>query len=201
MNNLTTKLGGTGQEVLAKLYKGEPSPVMYANRTQAERKLKELGVGWFIYHTGRPFYIGRDNPVPDASALPRYKDTAKDALAALPHHSPPDLGYAKLNPSHTPGPWHVMEVHRNPDCLEWVIGCVRPATDACKENPRIAICDEMGGSGDGREEGRANAHLIAAAPELLAALEGVLKIADRQTVEFDEARAAIAKAKGTTLRG
>ncbi|MGE8630408.1 hypothetical protein [Achromobacter denitrificans] len=38
--------------------------------------------------------------------------------------------------------------------------------------------------------------LIAAAPCLLAALEGVLRVADRATVEFDAARAAIAKAKG-----
>lgn len=34
----------------------------------------------------------------------------------------------------------------------------------------------------------------AAAPELLAALIGVVKVADRKTVEFDAARAAIAKA-------
>ena len=40
------------------------------------------------------------------------------------------------------------------------------------------------------------ANLIAAAPELLAALEGVLRVADRQTDEFDAARAAIAKARG-----
>jgi hypothetical protein len=33
-----------------------------------------------------------------------------------------------------------------------------------------------------------------AAPDLLAALLGVLRVADRQTVEFDAARAAIAKA-------
>lgn len=35
-----------------------------------------------------------------------------------------------------------------------------------------------------------------AAPDLLAALEGVLRVADRKTVEFDAARAAIAKARG-----
>lgn len=38
--------------------------------------------------------------------------------------------------------------------------------------------------------------LFAAAPDLLAALEGVVRVADRKTVEFDAARAAIAKAKG-----
>lgn len=35
-----------------------------------------------------------------------------------------------------------------------------------------------------------------AAPELLAALQGVMRIADRKTVEFDAARDAIAKALG-----
>jgi len=44
----------------------------------------------------------------------------------------------------------------------------------------------------------ADATLIEAAPELLAALEGVMRVADRATVEFDAARAAIAKAKGTS---
>lgn len=36
--------------------------------------------------------------------------------------------------------------------------------------------------------------LVAAAPDLLLALQGVLRVADRATVEFDAARAAIAKA-------
>jgi hypothetical protein len=36
--------------------------------------------------------------------------------------------------------------------------------------------------------------LIAAAPDLLAALQGVVRVADRTTSEFDAARAAIAKA-------
>lgn len=44
----------------------------------------------------------------------------------------------------------------------------------------------------------ANARLIAAAPELLEALQGVLRVADRKTDEFDAARAAIAKALGET---
>jgi hypothetical protein len=41
---------------------------------------------------------------------------------------------------------------------------------------------------------RANARLIAAAPELLEALRGVLRVADRNTDEFNAARAALAKA-------
>jgi hypothetical protein len=45
-------------------------------------------------------------------------------------------------------------------------------------------------------EAEATARLIAAAPDLLAALQGVLRVADRKTVEFDAARAAIARATG-----
>jgi hypothetical protein len=44
--------------------------------------------------------------------------------------------------------------------------------------------------------GAANAQLIAAAPDLLDALKGVVRVADRATVEFDAARAAIIKAEG-----
>lgn len=44
-------------------------------------------------------------------------------------------------------------------------------------------------------DNRADAVLDAAAPDLLAALKAVVKVADRQTYEFDLARAAIAKAE------
>jgi hypothetical protein len=43
----------------------------------------------------------------------------------------------------------------------------------------------------------ADLHLMSAAPDMFAALEGVLRVADRATVEFDAARAALAKARGT----
>ncbi|QHQ14527.1 hypothetical protein GMW39_00700 [Pectobacterium parmentieri] len=42
----------------------------------------------------------------------------------------------------------------------------------------------------------ANARLISAAPDLLEALEAVVRVADRDTYEFIMARAAIAKGKG-----
>lgn len=48
-------------------------------------------------------------------------------------------------------------------------------------------------------EGQANARLIAAAPDLLAALKAALSVADRATDEFDLARAAIAEAEGRPL--
>lgn len=44
-----------GTVVLGKLYKGEPTPLTYSNRTQAERSAKrENGV---IIQRGRPFYV------------------------------------------------------------------------------------------------------------------------------------------------
>ena len=51
-------------------------------------------------------------------------------------------------------------------------------------------------SPDTAAEAAANARLISAAPDLLAALQAVLSVADRATVEFDMARAAISKATG-----
>ena len=45
----------------------------------------------------------------------------------------------------------------------------------------------------------ADARLVAAAPDLLEALKGVLQVADRKTVEFDAARAALAKARGAQM--
>lgn len=42
----------------------------------------------------------------------------------------------------------------------------------------------------------ANARLIAAAPELLSAVQAVIRVADRDTDEFIAARAAVAKALG-----
>lgn len=59
---------------------------------------------------------------------------------------------------------------------------------APKNRMTVASC-----GGQRREE---NANLIAAAPELLKALQAVVRVADRATDEFDMARAAIAKALG-----
>lgn len=61
----------------------------------------------------------------------------------------------------------------------------------------VTICSRSAW-GHRANESRANAHLIAAAPELLAALRAVVAVADRKTDEFDRARAAIAKAEGSS---
>ncbi len=71
--------------------------------------------------------------------------------------------------AHTPGPWTAHE--------------------------HLVYFGRAGGiSTHGAPDPEANARLIAAAPDLLEALRGVLRVADRATVEFDAARSAIAKA-------
>jgi len=87
---------------------------------------------------------------------------------------------------HTPGPWVATHANGNDFIvkagdIEVVAGC------GCYGSPY------MRGNPD------ADARLIAAAPDLLAALHGVLRVADRATDEFDAARAAIAKATGETV--
>jgi hypothetical protein len=79
--------------------------------------------------------------------------------------------------NHTPGPWQRDDKGR---------------TISSAKGP---ICECFSGP-VGVEECDANERLIAAAPELLSALQGVVRVADRATDEFDAARAAIAKATG-----
>ena len=80
--------------------------------------------------------------------------------------------------NHTHGPWKMAldDSEPNEAFVHWPYG--------------YAV---VHGSRTGRE---ANARLIAAAPDMLAALFGVVRVADRATDEFDAARAAIAKATG-----
>jgi hypothetical protein len=93
--------------------------------------------------------------------------------------------------AHTPGPWHVVPEAQSP----WIVG------DA--EGDSIADC-EPPGPWMSEEEADANARLIAAAPDLLAALEACVDaMTDGGKCEikkwldaFDLARLAIAKAKG-----
>lgn len=112
--------------------------------------------------------------------------------------------------AHTPGPWHacgdgrckcatvmgrdypVARVTRG----KW--GDTYPVLEnvGCSIAPEYRPKMEMIEYGDvAITEAEANAKLIAAAPDLLAALKAVVAIADRKTDEFDLARAAIAKAQ------
>ena len=88
---------------------------------------------------------------------------------------------------HTPGPW----IYEDGDVLGGPggIACVVPLNSA-----------------NGMEEGKSNAHLIAAAPELLAVLKGMTKVFKRVTETYTPddpdcewlayAHEAIAKAEG-----
>ena len=89
---------------------------------------------------------------------------------------------------HTPGPWelsHGTEPGQGREPWFWV-------SASRTLHLRVYACPDGFVIG----ENEANARLIAAAPDLLAALKGVLCVADRKTDEFDAARAAIAKAVG-----
>lgn len=82
---------------------------------------------------------------------------------------------------HTPGPW------------KWTGQAVTvPSGQRLLVN---GVSLPLGNHADS-EEADANARLIAAAPDLLEALKGVVAVADRKTDEFDRARAAIANATG-----
>lgn len=69
----------------------------------------------------------------------------------------------------------------------------------------LVVCEPQKGDGSIIEQHAAAAarmaHIVRAAnchAKLVEALEGVIRVADRATVEFDAARAAVAEAKGQT---
>ena len=89
-----------------------------------------------------------------------------------------------MNTQHTPGPWKVRKNE------PWVIA---------KAYGNMKSVVHLNYSADPSEEQRANARLIAAAPDLLEALKLMLEDArhDRVTVEvFNQTVDAIAKATG-----
>jgi hypothetical protein len=91
-----------------------------------------------------------------------------------------------MKEKHTRGNWVVMDASGVRGVPQWTVcdsrGC------------RVAKCDPLPGQ-DAAEE-LANALLIAAAPELLTALEEILAANPELAEVCDSARAAIAKAKG-----
>lgn len=93
---------------------------------------------------------------------------------------------------HTPGPWQAHPT--NPDDDDSVFDWRTPIVGKCKHIGSFV----QSGARD-ITEAQANAHLIAAAPELLAAGEAVLAYMDLCNDRGDlerNLRAAIAKAKG-----
>ncbi|MGS6394294.1 hypothetical protein ACVG01_17090 [Pseudomonas aeruginosa] len=99
--------------------------------------------------------------------------------------------------SHTPGPW---EIERYSDGLIQIVGNIRAVSD---HEEHVTTVVEAVTRGD-----EANARLIAAAPELLEALQGMIEVYGGQynddclpksSTELEliqQARAAIAKATG-----
>jgi hypothetical protein len=84
---------------------------------------------------------------------------------------------------HTPGPW-ILDV----DCSGWSIG---------PEGMTVALtCGVATDEDISEEEEKANARLIAAGPDLLKALKRVCSHGYRTSPDWDNARAAIAKAEG-----
>ena len=98
-------------------------------------------------------------------------------------------------PKWTPGPWRYDRTNGSPTTGEHMIAGAKPGYLA-----EVRDC----GSGDVR----ANAHLIAAAPELAEAVRAALAISDKyvgdegRTAEcqavYDQCAAALAKARGET---
>lgn len=116
-----------------------------------------------------------------------------------------------METKHTPGPWHV---ERRFSC--WAIVDSKPSDLAYQDDaPRFyngEPCGSVTSRGRTVEELEANAKLIAAAPELLDALQWILRSAGYENGQapetlrelragrkyFDQARAAVAKAIGGT---
>ena len=91
-------------------------------------------------------------------------------------------------PKWTKGPWRYDRTNGSPTTGEHMIAGAKPGYLA-----EVRDC----GSGDVR----ANAHLISAAPDLYAALDGLLGLLDAGSLYEPQAyaaRAALAKARGET---
>ena len=83
----------------------------------------------------------------------------------------------------TPGPWLFRPTFNEITDSTFVTIAMLPTSSSISGKKR-------------KDEIRANGQLLAAAPDLLEALKAVVAVADRKTLEFDLARAAIAKATG-----
>lgn len=95
--------------------------------------------------------------------------------------------------THTPGPWKFnpfrLSIPTAHGPVEGPIMSYLAGNKATAPGMTVSVASER----------YADHALCAAAPDLLAALQGVLRVADRATDEFDAARAAIAKATEWTL--
>ena len=91
---------------------------------------------------------------------------------------------------HTPGPWKAVEAAYNPPGWLWV-----------QNGPGALLADVHQNVNIPLDARNANARLMAAAPELLEALQEIITAADEEgwnqlDAGFTKARAAVAKALG-----
>ena len=121
------------------------------------------------------------------SQIPRQIRADLDRAAALAASKASQAQAKRENATHTPGPWVVHPTAHHP--------AVR-SVGTSDTGPR-RICTV--GSMNGNPVDKKNARLIAAAPELLAALQFVMAASGEQlSTAFEQAQAAIAKATGDT---
>ena len=103
-------------------------------------------------------------------------------------------------PKWTPGPWALNIRASMGDATGEIVAEIEPtnsARDYRGDITRLQSCCHIGGIG--HEELTANANLIAAAPDLYAALDGLLGLLDAGSLYEPQAyaaRAALAKARG-----
>lgn len=90
---------------------------------------------------------------------------------------------------HTPGPWHVGDQGAG-----YPVRAEQPKWQG--GGRAICACRPANRTNEAHQEAHANARLIAAAPELLAALEQALAVHGDHYSWGPDARAAIAKATG-----
>lgn len=91
--------------------------------------------------------------------------------------------------AHTPGPWKLLPNH------DGGRSSARVVLESNENHPIASVVQEVANPVV-RLQDMANARLIAAAPELLAALELACTQLDPHSEAIRQARAAIAKAKG-----
>lgn len=101
------------------------------------------------------------------------------------------------NAKHTPGPWFIVDSVNG----DWPTGCEICIDNVEGGNPDTDYCIASAVHGD-PEKLKANARLIATAPDLLDALETLVEhfeyyMGDNECRPLENARAAIAKARGT----
>lgn len=104
-----------------------------------------------------------------------------------------------MTAKHTPGPWKVWKSFEGPDA--WGQDYYSLSIHDMASMSKIATVESWHGKNESAESER-NADLMAAAPDLLAALEAMIREFDvdfieHGSIEIKQARAAISRARGT----